>query len=359
MIRHLVALMFILIFTSPSMAVDLGNMFDTPKSNSHIGQNPGTPDGREGGEDISTAFLIPALPFHDTGNTSDNLDDYDVECPYGGMAKDVIYSYVPPTNEYVNVDLCGSSFDTKTYILDGAFNVIACNDDYYSDDECGSYVSFIEAAFLEESVQYFIAVDGYGSHSGDYILDITVFTPPPPCFLTCDGLPEGEPALGPNYSDAFNGGCNSPEYGNPFADLTQAGDAAGELVYCGSSGWYSVNNSPVRDTDWMHFMVGAAGLIQWTLDAEHPVFGFLLGGDCESGAVIQDQITAGPCLPATLMVQGEPGDIVMLWVGPTEYSPPFGFVGHEFNYVGHFTGLASGTVPTDNFSFGAVKSMYR
>ncbi len=353
--RHLVSIFLIIALAGSATAQDLGGAPKNTKSNSHVGQNPGTPDGRQGGEDLGTAVAIDALPFFDTGNTSDNYDDLDPMCPYGSNSPDVFYRYIPVADECVSVDLCGSSYDTKTYIMDGATNVIACNDDYYMDEECGIYVSYIEEAYLEAGMEYFIGVDGYGGDSGDYILEISVYIPPPPCFLTCDGLPEGEPALGPNYSDAFNGGCNSPEYDNPFADLTQAADADGELIFCGIAGWFD----GIRDTDWMYFMIGEAGIIEWTLDAEYPVYGFLLSGTCDDGINVEDQITAGSCLPATMTIEGTPGDIVMLWVGPTEYSPPSGFVGYEFNYVGNFNGLAAGVVSTSNFSFDAVKSMYR
>ena len=113
--------------------------------------NPGTPDGRQGGETMADAFPIPSLPFQDTGNTSDNLDDYDAVCPHtGSVAPDVVYA-LPEASEdiWVRVDMCGSGYDTKIYILNADGEVIACNDDaYFSGDPCGTYVSMIELAQL-------------------------------------------------------------------------------------------------------------------------------------------------------------------------------------------------------------------
>ena len=61
-----------------------------------VPSDPGTPDGREGGETVGDAFVIPALPFVDTGNTSDNIDDYDEDCPYtGSLSPDVVYAWAP------------------------------------------------------------------------------------------------------------------------------------------------------------------------------------------------------------------------------------------------------------------------
>jgi hypothetical protein len=60
--------------------------------------DPGKPDSREGGETIADAWVIYALPFNDTGNTSDNVNDYDEICPFSGSTSpDVVYAYEPPT----------------------------------------------------------------------------------------------------------------------------------------------------------------------------------------------------------------------------------------------------------------------
>lgn len=358
--RHLLAFVLMIALVGSAAAVDLGTVSKDIKTDSHVGMNPGTPDGRQGGEDMASAVVIGALPYGDTGNTVDNVNDYDAECPYtGGTAPDVVYSYTPAMDMLVNVDLCGSGYDTKTYIMDAAMNLIACNDDFYSDDVCGTYVSFIEGAVLTAGIEYFIVVDGYGTDAGDYILAVEEFEVQPPCVLTCDGLAEGEPTLSDDYQDAFNGGCNSPDFGNPFLDLTEAADGNGDLTLCGISGWYLNAGSETRDTDWMYVMFGELGMIEWTLDAEQPVFGFLLGGNCTDGATVDEQIEVGPCAPGTLVLQGNPGDVIMLWVGPTLYAAPAGFVGTEFNYVSTLTGLEPGTVATENVSFDGIKSLYR
>jgi hypothetical protein len=112
---------------------------------------------------MGTAVPITALPFSDTGATCDNLDDWDEVCPYtGSTSADVWYSYTPAADMMVSVDLWGSFYDTKTYILDAGYNVIACNDDFYSD-----WTSLIEAAQLYSGNTYYIVVDGYGGDCGD------------------------------------------------------------------------------------------------------------------------------------------------------------------------------------------------
>ncbi len=342
-------------------AADLGNQYKDTKTNSHVMMNPGTPDGRQGGEDMATAFAITALPFDDTGNTTGNVDDYDAECPYSGSTSpDVVYSYTPAADEFISVDLCGSGYDTKTYVIDGDMNVIACNDDfYYGDPDCGSYTSFIEMASLTGGVEYFIVVDGYGGDAGDYILSVEAVIPPAPCVLECNGgVEEGEPELVTDYMDVYNSGCNDDSGLYPFQYLeATSGDM---LDFCGISGWYNFGASQYRDTDWFIAVFGETGIIEWILDAEQETYGFLLGGEvasCGANITVDESITAGPCAPATMTLQGNPGDTVFLWVGPSEYTPPVGFVGNEYDYTGHFAGLEA--VATSVKSFGSVKSLYR
>jgi len=93
-------LLFILLtlcLVSVAFAGDDSNVRTTPvKFDSHLGSNPGMPDGREGGETIATAIVIGSMPFTDTGNTSDNIHDYDEACTYtGSTSPDVVYAYTP------------------------------------------------------------------------------------------------------------------------------------------------------------------------------------------------------------------------------------------------------------------------
>ncbi len=357
--RKFILFVLMIIFAGSTSAVDLGAVKKDFKTNSHVGGNPGVPDGRDGGEDMASAVIIGSLPFSDTGNTSDNSNDYDGECPYGySTSPDVVYSYTPTADILINVDLCGSGYDTKTYIMTADLSLIACNDDFYNDDVCGTYVSLIEGAPLLAGTEYFIIIDGYGGDAGDYILEVSEFVPLPPCLVECgNGWVEGEPALGPGYEDAFNGGCNSPEYGSPWGDLTQAADQDGELVLCGTAGWTDTG----RDTDWNYLMLGELGIAEVTVDAEQLTAVYILSmTSCDDVEVVQS-MTVGICNPRTLIVNREPGDIVMVWFGALEFSPPAGFVGYEYSYVAHFTGLLDGGwyIATENLSFDEIKSLYR
>lgn len=132
---------------------------------------PDKGDGKEGGETIETALPIPSLPFDDTGNTCDNIHNYDEACSYSGSASpDVVYEYVAPYDMYVDIHTCESGYDTKLYVYENAHtpgSYCACNDD---SPNCPGpdYRSWIESLSLTMGNTYYIVVDGYGGGCGDY-----------------------------------------------------------------------------------------------------------------------------------------------------------------------------------------------
>lgn len=353
---RLVLVFFVFLFVCASAhASEFQSALTSGKASDHVGLNPGTPAGRQGGETIETAIPFFELPFDDTGNTSDNIDDYDVACPHSGSTSpDVVYSFQLGEDAFIKVDLCGSAYDTKVYLYDADLNLVDCNDDFYAGDPCGLYVSFIEMAPVMAGQVYYIIVDGYGGDSGDYVINVDYWFEIPPCFIFCEGENENEPPLADGYVDTYNNGCNSETGDYQFQELL--GDNSGELEFCGTTGWY---DQTIRDTDSFVAMIGTDGFIEWTLDAERPTYGYLMSSTDCANAEIQESILAGPCFPVTLTVSGVPGEVVWLMVMPTEPEHPAGYLGHEFPYVSHFSGLMESVVSTENTSFDRIKSMFR
>ena len=360
MTRQSMTIGLILILFTPVLvlSMELGKVLNSSKDNQHVGLNPGIADGRQGGEDIATAIPIDGLPFNDTGNTSDNVDDYDEICPYNGSTSpDVVYSYTPLNEELLTIDLCGSSFDTKVYVWDSAMYPVACNDDFYYDDQCGDYVSRIEAVSLMAEETYYIIIDGYGGDSGDYTLSIYPQLPPPFCSIECND-DEGEPDLVDGYYDAFNNGCANSPNGINFSEFI--GDGAGELEFGARSGWFIDSGGVTRqDMDWYTIIIGPTGVVEWTLDAEQETYGAKLGpNNCTEVAVVERMLNE-PCIPMTMTIEGTAGELVWLRVWPRFYYAPYYFIGFEYNYLNSFTGLMEGSVSVDNISFSRIKSLYR
>ena len=131
----------------------------------------------EGSEFPDGSVSITSLPFTDTGDTSDNSDEFDAVCPYpGSTSADVFYEMSGDLGE-ITITLCDCFKTCKTYILDSAFNVFACNDDACGDDGFKSQLD----ANLVAGATYYLAVDGYTGANGAYTLTVDGFVPPEPC----------------------------------------------------------------------------------------------------------------------------------------------------------------------------------
>jgi hypothetical protein len=337
-------------------ANQIGNQL-TPKSDIHVLQNPVS--DREGGETIADATPIPGLPYSDSGATCDNVNNYDAVCPYSGSTSaDVVYSLELTNDVTLTVDLCGSGYDTKTYVLDAALNVLACNDDFYFDSTCGVYVSKIENAAIPGGQTVYIVIDGYGGDCGEYLMDVSgeIFIP---CVIDCTtSTLEGEPELMDGYQDSYNGGCNSPAFGNPFQDLEGTGDNM--LSFCGKGGWYLFNGNNYRDTDWFTavFAEDGAGVLELELCVEAQTYLFELGPqDCGSVGVLQS-VLVDPLVPGNMTIFGAPGNLAWIWVGSSVFAAPPGF-GHEYDYQLWITGIQDGIIATEDATWSQVKGMYR
>ncbi len=325
-----------LLATAPALA-DYSPCNDhktTFKSDSHVLARPVS--DRQGGDTIDTATVIDAIPFTDTGATCDNVNDYDEACPYpDSVAPDVVYSYTPPQDLMVTIDLAGSAYDTKIYVYDENLELVACNDDFHAD-----YTSRIDRVALASRFTYYIVVDGYGEDCGAYVLELREHIP---CELICPAgaFIEGEPPLAHDYIDEFNGGCCGSE-NNELQIL--AGRANGSQVLCGRSGFFTVGGAQTRDTDWFVVTIGVSGVITVRGDAEEPTYLFELGPlDCNSVGVLQN-VVVGPCAEGSLTITGEPFSEVWVWMGPTAFTAPDGSDLYAFDYTLWFDGLAPGGI---------------
>lgn len=356
-----IVLMVIMGVAVTAMAQDLGNSRELPVKNTPVQTYEPPAVLRQGGDTIGEAFPIGSLPFTDTGTTAGYVHDYEEQCPHESMSPDVVYRFTPEYDVLVDVDLCGSGYDTKTYIYEGeGFHLVACNDDFYFDDLCGMYVSKIEYADLTGGATYYIVIDGYGGESGDYLLEVTETGP---CNMYCpdDAVPEGEPPLADDYRDAHNGGCDSPYFGNPFQEIdwinVEGGNPYdGYAWLCGVSGWYrAASGGHRRDTDWYRVFALQTGVMEFTVEAEFPCYMNKMAPlDCatveaELGAIVSCEN------PATLSFPVDAGEEIWLMVCPTTFSGPV----TEFTYFMTVSNNTYDTVPTEKKSWGGVKALYR
>ncbi len=343
--RKLLVFALMLTVAGAAMAIDLGTQAPAKPADNSVYV---APEGAilQGGNTILDAVVIN-IPGTWNGTTVGYTNNYDEVCPFtGSTSPDVVYSVTPTADVQVDIDLCFSAYDTKLYVYDENLNLIGCNDDFHFSAPCFTWSSKLEGVLMTAGVEYFIVVDGYGTSAGAYQMDIVEFVP---CIIDipAGAQLEGEPTLGDGYEDAFNGGCNSPQFGNPFSPIT-------EPVFAGISGWYiSSAGGETRDTDWFHIIIPDGGVLEITGDAEFSTFMFELAPqDCGSVAVAQ-QATIGPCVEATMTIVGPTGSLVWFWVGPTTFTGPV----NEYNYVLNLN-IPGEIIATETHSWTGVKSLF-
>jgi len=312
----------------------------------------------EGGETFASAQPMD-LPFHGAGNSCDNLDDYDEACPYtGSTAPDAVYSFVPERLGRLSADLCGSSYDTKLMLYDENATLVACNDDYYTDSNCGMYVSFMTDILVQAGRQYFLVVDGFGNLCGDYQLKVDLLCEDPVCqdaLCPSNGLLEGEPEPMDGYVDQYNGGCDSPA--PMFQELFQLPDHQ-ELNFCGSTGWYLRDGDMVRDTDWLK-VVAINEFIHFEASSSHHM-------PVDVHVIRQQQCTEidhqvfpmGICQDGVGDVPTIAGETVYFKIQPHEPQPGDCAAMNDL-YTLKISGIFGTVVATENVTWDCIKTYYR
>lgn len=349
--RWILVLFMACAIVMPVVAYDLGTT--APRKPTTM-RTPPPPDPeviRQGGDTIADALLIyPYGGFWLEGTTTGYTDDYDEVCPYtGSTSPDVVYTFsFDYADFYLDIDMCTSSYDTKIYVYDEDLELVACNDDFYSDSYCGNWVSKIEQMPVEAGVDYYLVIDGYGGDYGDYYVAFYVYGGHG---VECPAgaMLEEEPELVNEYVDLYNGGCNTPDApgGPPFVHIAAES-------YCGVSGWYLFDGNNNRDTDWFTITLPADGTLEIIGDADQPTYMFELGPqDCDQVTVLQS-VVVGPTMEGTLVLTGEPLSDVWFWIGPTEFQPPGGDPPQEYDWVIWL----DDPVATESHSWSAVKGLF-
>lgn len=114
--------------------------------------------------------IMGALPAVETGSTDGEVDSSAGSCG-GGTAPDVAYTFTAPEAGTYIFDTDGSAFDTVLYAFDGETcdgTTLACDDD---DPEFGVQSRIVLELAAAQTVT--VVVDGFGSNSGDYTLNVT------------------------------------------------------------------------------------------------------------------------------------------------------------------------------------------
>ncbi len=297
-------------------------------------------------------FIVTAPYTSPERNTCGSLND----CALVTSEEQMYEVTIPTTGEWEFMLCDEAAVFWDTYLRIGT---TCCTADIWSqDDGCGgiNYYHSRTPCLQLTAGTYWVAVEGlYAGQCGGYILSIQQCAPPPIgrccygdpqapscidntaaecaalagtwdqtltcalnpcpiCDVTNQGCPlEGEPTCADEYTDMFNGGCNSTPY--VFSPIL-----CNQCVF-GTSGTFLYAGNLYRDTDWYRLVLDQPNTITWTATAEFPVLIFVINAGTENCAdyTILGNITANPCQPATLTFAVNAG-VYWLWVGPSVFS---------------------------------------
>ena len=142
-----------------------------------------TPPADAPANDACTGALVAVENQIYTGDTSLSTTDGGTTC--APSTQDVWYRYTATATGYVNINTCGSGFDTVISIHSGCpgtgSNQLACNDDSYTNggnNACGGTSLQSGLTFgTTGGATYYIRIAGYNGASGAYVLAIIPIAP--------------------------------------------------------------------------------------------------------------------------------------------------------------------------------------
>ena len=305
------------------------------------------------GGDVIPGTPIGGLPYADGGNTCQFAHNYNAVCPYtNDGAPDVVYNFTPASDMFIEVDLCGAPYDSKVYVMTADQSVLCCNDDA----GCGpnGFSSLIESCQLTAGTTYYIVVDGWSSvDCGSYNL---IVSGSDPCNVQClpGSVLEQEPVCGDNYSDHYNGGCNSQP--PVFVEIPCDPLGDGQTI-CGEYGGFTYSGLSYRDTDWYVVNLQSATAVSWCVRGEYDtLLGIIDGNQGCPGLSFYDYTIGEPCIEACLAAN-LPAGTWWFFVATNGFGPTAGACGGDYNAT--LTGDECPPVSVEMSSWGNIKSLYR
>jgi hypothetical protein len=150
------------------------------------------------------------------------------------------------------------------------------------------------------------------------------------------------------YIDEFNGDCN-----DPIRRVGRSSSTSQQIVLW-KAGWFMVDGSVFRDTDWFTLTVPASGELVIHGMAQRTSVMYELGPqDLGEVAVLQSAEIYQEGA-ATLTINGTPGSTVWFWFGAAHWDPPGGQVPLDYTYLLDIPQV----VATDKQSWTAVKGLF-
>lgn len=152
------------------------------------------------GADACPAYIIPSVPFADSGTTIGRMDDFAVSCNWGNRNPDVIYQFTPQASGFYRV--------LFTYHFPSMLFVVRAGGQCPGDSEIVCSMDTACVLGLESGTNYYFIIDCYYTSpgSGAYMF---FFTGPRPCSpdfnLIAPGSVSGNTCMAGDHCAALQG----------------------------------------------------------------------------------------------------------------------------------------------------------
>jgi hypothetical protein len=230
------------------------------------------------GDDLSDPIVIPSLPFSVLGTTCGYNDGFTAPCGGGIPGPDVVYAFTPTENGCMQVDLCGSSFETIVSVYEDSIGrLLGC-----TTASCLARTQLGPLQFAAGRT-YYLIVDA-GGPCRDYELHVEACST---CRPVCPpgAISEGEGNCFDDYDNSFNGGCSVDP--PTFTDLPCTNDT---LRVCGTYGIFGTGFVPTLDLDWYQLTLSEPGPLRACLQGEGRGQFIVLGPACGNYTILYDRI---------------------------------------------------------------------
>lgn len=117
--------------------------------------------------DYDLGTINPGSALTRTGTTVGAGNDY----PGSQSSSDLIYRFYNPSSCTIDINTCGSLFDTYLYLVSSTDALLISNDD---SAPCGGNTSLISYSIA--AGYYYIVIEGYSTNEGAFILNISTRT---------------------------------------------------------------------------------------------------------------------------------------------------------------------------------------